>query len=102
MLNKLRESGIFLCLLAIGIFTTMGSKAGFVGVENTVSPTRLKHYSLWMLLLTCAAVAASFGFRGRLMFSAALPLICLSVANQLFKKRLLRLHDAHVRMVRAG
>lgn len=87
ILNNLKESGIFLCLLAVGSLTTVVSKFGFVGVVDPVSPTRLTHYSVWMLLLTCAAVVASFWFRGKLVFSAALPLIGLSVANQLLRKR---------------
>lgn len=96
MLNNLKESGIFLCMLIVGISTTVASKAGFVGAVEISLPSRLKRYSLWLLLLTCAAVAASFWFRGKLILSAAIPLIVLSVANRLFKRRLQRSRDASV------
>jgi hypothetical protein len=92
ILGNLKESGIFLCVLIIGICTTVVSKAGFIGVMDISSPSRLQQYSVWLLLLTFAAVAASFWFRGKPIFSAAIPLIVLSVASRLFKIRLQRKH----------
>jgi len=95
MLNDLKESSIFLCLLIVGIVTTVASKAGFVGVVQTPRQRDVKRYSLYLLGLTFAALAASFWFRGQITLSAAIPLIVLSVATRWFKWRLQR--DQHHR-----
>lgn len=96
VLNSLKESGIFLCMLIVGISTTVASKAGFVGVVKISMQRHIKNYSMCLLFLTCVAVVASFWFRGKLIISAAVPLIVLSVANRLFKKRLQRSQDVGV------
>ena len=93
LLNNLKESGIFLCLLIVGICTTVGSKAGFVGAVETSVRRDIRNYSIWLIILTCVAVAASFWFRGQMLVSAAVPLIFLSVAIRLFKRRLQRGQD---------
>lgn len=90
ILNDLRESGIFLTILVVGVLTTLGSKAGFVGEENRLDPPQVKRYSLGLLVLTSIATAASFYFRGYLIFSAVIPLITLTVANKLIKNLLRR------------
>jgi hypothetical protein len=90
MLNNLKERAIFLCLLIVGILTTFASKAGFVGAIETSMKRDIRTYSIWLILLTCAALAASFWFKGQIIFSAAAPLIMLSVATRLFKRRLQR------------
>lgn len=89
ILNNLKESGIFLCLLMVGVYTTFASKAGFVGAVEISMQRAIRNYSIWLIILTGAAVAASFWFRGQLIISAAVPLIALSVATRLFKRRLL-------------
>lgn len=93
VLNNLKESGIFLCLLMVGIYTTFASKAGFVGAVEISIQRNIRNYSIWLIILTCAAVAASFWFRGQMIISAAVPLIVLSVATRLFKRRLQRGRD---------
>jgi hypothetical protein len=93
ILNNLKESGIFLCLLMVGIYTTLASKAGFVGAVEMSMQRNIRNYSIWLIILTCAAVAVSFWFRGQMIISAAVPLIFLSVATRLFKRRLQRGRD---------
>lgn len=93
VLNNLKESGIFLCLLMVGIYITFASKAGFVGAVEISMQRNIRNYSIWLIILTCAAVAASFWFRGQMIISAAVPLIVLSVATRLFKRRLQRGRD---------
>lgn len=93
VLNNLKESGIFLCLLIVGVATTFASKAGFVGAVETSMGRYIRIYSIWLIILTCAAAAASFWFRGQLIASAAAPLIFLSVSTRLFKRRLKRRQD---------
>ena len=86
-LDSLRESGIFLCILAVGVVTTFCSGAGFIGAANRPDRSRVKRYSLSLLLLAALATAASFHFRGKLTLSAGVPLVTLAVANRLFKHR---------------
>ncbi|AMW35894.1 hypothetical protein HEQ62_09635 [Haematospirillum jordaniae] len=92
-LNNLKETGIFLCLLIVGIYTTFASKAGFVGAVKISMQRNISNYSIWLIILTCAAVAVSFWFRGQTIISSAVPLIVLSVATRLFKRRLQRGRD---------
>lgn len=91
-LNNLKESGIFLCVLIIGIITAIASKYGFVGVTEISSQKYIKYYSLLLLLMTCMALAASFWFRGNLLFSAAIPLISLSIVSRILKRQLQTQH----------
>lgn len=91
LLNALKESGLFLCILIVGIFTTFISDAGFVGAVEYSPDKQTRLFSLFLLLLSAAAVAMSFLFRGQLFFSAVLPLVILSVVNRLLKKRLTNL-----------
>ena len=77
----------------VGIYTTFASKAGFVGAVEISMQRNIRNYSIWLIILTCAAVAASFWFRGQMIISAAVPLIVLSVATRLFKRRLQRGRD---------
>ncbi len=88
LLKILKESGIFLCLLVVGVSTTFASKAGFVGVTEPSMSKDIRSYSIWLIILTCAAITASFLFKGQMIVSAAAPLISLSAAVQLFKRRL--------------
>jgi hypothetical protein len=88
--NSLKESGIFLCMLVIGVVTTTASKAGFVGAAGIFKPRDIRYYSIWLLFFVFVAVVASFWFRGQMMISAAIPLIALSVATRFFKVLLKR------------
>jgi hypothetical protein len=92
-LNILKESGIFLCMLIVGVSATAASKSGFVGAVETSMQRDIRHYSMWLIILTCVAVAVSFWFRGQMIISAAIPLIVLSVATRIFKRRLQRGQD---------
>lgn len=91
LLNDLRESGIFLCLLAVGVITTWRSRTGFLGEDHAGPRSRMQVCSFWLLVLTCIATAASFYFRGQLLFSAVLPMIALVLMSKFLKKRLQRI-----------
>jgi len=88
--NQLRESSIFICMLIVGICTTTASKAGFVGVTATCLQPDVRRYSLYLLGLTCVALAVSFWFKGQILLSAAIPLIIISIVARVFKRRLSR------------
>ncbi|MFT4191319.1 MAG: hypothetical protein QM617_07355 [Comamonas sp.] len=87
-LHDLKESGLFLCLLGVGLWTTVASRSGFVGATGAAAPREVRVYSMGLVVLAALAVAASFGFRGQILFSAAVPLIVLNVATRVFKRRL--------------
>lgn len=86
-LNDLRESGLFLCILAVGVITTFGSRAGFVGQADSADRTKTKRDSLVLLALTIVATIPSFLFRGHLLVSAVVPLTLLTIANRWLRNR---------------
>ncbi len=102
ILNNLKESGIFLCILIVGVFTTIASKAGFVGAFEISMRRDIRRYSMWLIVIAFFAVTASFWFRGQMIISAAMPLIVLSVATRLFKRRLQRGQDEFTLMRDGG
>lgn len=89
-LDTLRESGLFLCILAVGVITTLGSKAGFVGQEDSRGESRTKHYSFALLTLAIIAAIPSFFIKGQLIFSAVIPLTLLTIVNRWFVSRIQR------------
>jgi hypothetical protein len=90
LLNSLRESGLFLCLLGVGVITTLMSPYGFVGAAGSANPSRVRGHSMALLGLAILATAASFHFRGRMMLSAVIPLVVLALASRFAKRRLER------------
>ncbi|NOT89867.1 MAG: hypothetical protein HOP03_17070 [Lysobacter sp.] len=90
MLDTLRESGLFLCILAVGVLTTLGSKAGFVGQEDGRGESRTKHYSFALLALAIIATTPSFFIKGQLIFSAVIPMTLLTIVNRWFVSRIQR------------
>jgi len=88
LLYMLKESGVSLCVLFVGIFTTFLTPSGFVGVLGKNNAHEVKFYSIILLLIACIAVLVSFLFRGNMLFSAIVPLIFLSISMHLFKRRL--------------
>ncbi|WP_020394785.1 hypothetical protein [Thiolinea disciformis] len=89
ILNKLKESGIFLCMLVVGIVTTFASKAGFVGIVDFSRQGDIRHYSLVLIMLTAVGLVLSFWFRGHILLSSC-PLIVIGLTNQFFKRQLQR------------
>ncbi len=57
---------------------------------------------MWLIVIAFFAVTASFWFRGQMIISAAMPLIVLSVATRLFKRRLQRGQDEFTLMRDGG
>lgn len=86
-LNDLRESGLFLCILAVGVITTFGSRAGFVGQEYSADRSRTKRDSLILLALAIVATIPSLLFRGHLLVSAVVPLTLLTIVNRWLRNR---------------
>lgn len=88
IMRLLMESGVLLCVLLVGILSTIASRAGFVGYRDSAQSRKIRVYSLWLIVLACAGLAASFFFRGQMLYSAVIPLTVLSVATRVFRGRL--------------
>jgi len=56
--DSLRESAIFIIMLAVGVVTTVGSRAGFVAACS-IPKRPVVLASLWLLAATATALAAS-------------------------------------------
>lgn len=87
LFRHLQENGLFLCLLAVGIITTLASPAGFVGAQEHAEPLKVRRASLIMLGLTALATLLSFTFKGNLNLSATAPLIALVVLNRILRRK---------------
>lgn len=85
--GALRESAILLSMSVVGIFTTLFTPAGFIGIRNS-NFKKTKQYSFLLLALTFAAFCISFANRGNTLFGATIPIIVLALSNRYFAKRL--------------
>jgi hypothetical protein len=83
----LKETAIFVALLAVGAVTTLASPAGYVGIAHP-DAGRVRSASLALLALTAGGLAASLAFQGSLRWSVAVPLLVLTLANRLLARRL--------------
>jgi hypothetical protein len=91
--DSLRESAIFILMLAVGAATTVGSRAGFVAACGP--PRRaVVRASIWLLAATAAALAISLAYRGDRYLAAVYPLIGLAVLQRLLVHRLARRYGA--------
>jgi predicted MFS family arabinose efflux permease len=91
--DALRESAIFIIMLAVGIATTIGSRAGFVAA-CTVPRAPVVRASLWLLAATALALAVSISYRGDRYLAAVYPIIALAVLHRVLLHRLARQHGA--------
>jgi hypothetical protein len=82
----LRESGIFLAMLGVGLVTTFVSRAGFIGVA-TAPPPEVRKASLVMLAATAGAVAIAVAFRGDRTWAAAMPVLALAILQRTLAQR---------------
>lgn len=87
-LRSWQESGLFMALLLVGLWTTWATPAGFVGVMQPGRESDIQRCSIVLLSLTIFALLASFYFRGQIIFSAIIPFVVISMAMQLFRRRL--------------
>ena len=82
ILVGLREIGVVLCILLVGIYTTMLTPGGFIGTDNYERPEKTMLHSSVLLFLVLIALAASFAFKGSYRFSIVIPVIILCIANR--------------------
>lgn len=91
--DTLRESAIFIIMLTVGLATTAGSRAGFVGASSAPRGAVVRA-SIWLLVAAAAALAASVAFRGDRYLAAVFPIIGLAMLQRLLLHRLARAHGA--------
>ena len=85
LFRQTKEAGLFAVICAVGCVSTVVGPHGFIGC---VAPARrILRYSLVLLLLAFFCCALSLGFQGRIVLSAALPLLILLLANSCLRKR---------------
>lgn len=89
--DALRESAIFVLMLAIGLATTLGSRAGFVAACS-VPRDAVVRASAWLLAATAAALIASVVFRGDRYLAAVYPVLGLAVLERVLRHRLVKRH----------
>lgn len=85
--DGLRESAIFIVMLAVGIATTLGSRAGFVAAGG-VPRRAVVRASIWLLVATAVALAISVVHRGDRYLAAVFPFIALAVVQRMMLYRL--------------
>lgn len=85
--GALRESGIFLSMLVVGVVTTFATSAGFVAVAGAPREA-VRRASLWLLAATVIAVGMALTFRGDRTWAAMVPVIALAVLQRLLSSRL--------------
>lgn len=88
--DLLRESAIFILMLAVGVATTFASRAGYIGVAD--SPRRfVMRASVALLLATAVALVLSVIFRGDRYLAAVWPIVGLAVVQRFLAHRATRL-----------
>ncbi len=88
--DQLRESAIFILMLAVGTLTTLASRAGYIGVADACRQFVLRA-SAGLLLATVVALVLSVLFRGDRYLAAVWPIVGLAVLQRFFAHRAARL-----------
>ena len=83
----LYQATLFAALLAVGIFTTILSERGFVGIKHH-ERRRVIHYSIFQLGAGVIAFLVSFTSRGDVFFAWILPFTGMVVINWILAKKL--------------
>lgn len=91
--DVLRESAIFVLMLAVGTVTTLASRAGYIGVAAG-SRRLVIQASLALLLATIVALVLSVVFRGDRYLAAVAPIVGLAVLQRFLAHRATRMSPA--------
>lgn len=90
----LREAGIFIAILIVGVVTTFASPAGFIATLGTQSEVR--RASLWLLVAAMLGLGASLMFAGDTTWAAVVPIICLAIFHRVLQVRArVRCNETH-------
>ena len=91
--DALRESAIFIIMLAVGLATAFGTRSGYVATSTPPRHAVLRA-SLWLLVATAVALGISVAYRGDRYLAAVYPIIGLAVLQRILVHRLGRQHGA--------
>ncbi len=86
--GQLRESALMLVVVLVGVFTTLATRAGFVGLSGA-APKRIRRDSLLLLSASLVALAVSWFCRGNPFWAVVLPMMVLSLLGHHLKKHLI-------------
>lgn len=84
--GALKESGIFLSMLGVGVVTTFATSAGFVAVADAPREP-IRRASLWLLRATLLAFVMALAFQGNRTLAAVVPVIALAVLQRALASR---------------
>lgn len=83
--GTLRESGIFVSMLVVGVVSTFATSAGFVAVPGAPRDA-VRRASLWLLAATLGAAATAVAFRGDRTWAAVVPVFALAVSQRVLSR----------------
>jgi hypothetical protein len=84
--DSLRETAIFLLMMAVGILSMITTRAGYAGLSEAPRGEVLRA-SVILLGATVLALAVSIAFRGNRYLAAVLPIIALAVLQRTLTSR---------------
>ena len=84
--DALRETAIFVFMLAVGVFSTFMTRAGFVPLPDAPRSDALRASGA-LLGATAVALGISILFRGDRYFAAVLPIAALAILQQFLIRR---------------
>lgn len=83
----LREAGVLVFMVLVGVATTFFTQAGFVGEQGAQS-NQVRRYSLYLLFAGSLALSVSVFFQGQIFWAAVLPISGLAALQHLLAHRL--------------
>jgi hypothetical protein len=85
--GALKESGIFLFMLGVGVVTTFATPSGFIAAVDATR-REIRRASLSLLGATAIAVVVALAFQGHRTWAAVVPVIALAVLQRFLRARL--------------
>ncbi|MHC9511971.1 hypothetical protein [Kangiella sp. M94] len=83
--GTLREAGIFIAILIVGIVTTFATSTGFIA--TLASQSEVRRASLWLLMAVILSLGMSLVFAGDTTWAAVVPIICLAIFHRVLQVR---------------
>ncbi len=87
LMGELEAAGMLASIFVVGVYYTYFSASGFLGV-SAVSPTKIRQYSLMMLVTAFVALTVSFFSLGNMWMAEVIPFVSLFVIQGRLKSTL--------------
>jgi hypothetical protein len=84
--NSLRETAIFVFMIAVGVVTMFATREGYAALPDAPRSDAMRA-SLALLIATAVALGLSIAFRGNRLTAAVIPILGLTVLQQLLVRR---------------